>query len=80
MTSGVSAVIMPDGRITQRTGMFVADSLVPEGAAALLRDPATRLGVLPEMLLVAVAVGGLGWAGTTVVRGAGTAPFRAILA
>ncbi|BFO19334.1 hypothetical protein SHKM778_57220 [Streptomyces sp. KM77-8] len=30
VTSGVSAFIMPDGKITQRTGMFVADSLVAE--------------------------------------------------
>lgn len=78
VTSGVSAVIMPDGRITQRTGMFVADSLVQKVPLRSSETPATRLGILPEMLLVAVAVGGLGWAGTTVVRGAGTAPFRAI--
>ena len=39
VTSGVSAIIMPDGKITQKTGMFVADSLVAEGAAALLADP-----------------------------------------
>lgn len=69
VTSGVSAVIMPDGRITQRTGMFVADSLVQKVPLRSSETPATRLGILPEMLLVAVAVGGLGWAGTTVVRG-----------
>ncbi|MFE3406904.1 apolipoprotein N-acyltransferase [Streptomyces mirabilis] len=69
VTSGVSAVIMPDGRITQRTGMFVADSLVQRVPLRSSETPATRLGILPEMLLVAVAVGGLGWAGTTVVRG-----------
>ncbi|MER7685057.1 apolipoprotein N-acyltransferase [Streptomyces sp. NPDC097610] len=69
VTSGVSAVIMPDGRITQRTGMFVADSLVQKVPLRSSETPATRLGILPEMLLVAVAVGGLGWAGTTMVRG-----------
>ncbi|MFF7595081.1 apolipoprotein N-acyltransferase [Streptomyces mirabilis] len=69
VTSGVSAVIMPDGRITQRTGMFVADSLVQKVPLRSSETPATRLGILPEMLLVAVAVGGLGWVGTTVVRG-----------
>ena len=38
VTSGVSAIIMPDGKITQKTGMFVAGLAGPEGAAALLRD------------------------------------------
>ncbi|WP_431996729.1 apolipoprotein N-acyltransferase [Streptomyces fungicidicus] len=62
VTSGVSAVIMPDGRITQRTGMFVADSLVQEVPLRSSQTPATRLGVLPEIALVLVAAGGLGWA------------------
>jgi apolipoprotein N-acyltransferase len=69
VTSGVSAVIMPDGRITQKTGMFVADSLVQKVPLRSSETPATRLGILPEMLLVLVAAGGLGWAVTTVVRG-----------
>jgi apolipoprotein N-acyltransferase len=60
---------MPDGRITQRTGMFVADSLVQKVPLRSSRTPATRLGILPETLLVLVAAGGLGWAGTRVVRG-----------
>ncbi|MET7700647.1 apolipoprotein N-acyltransferase [Streptomyces sp. NPDC005485] len=68
VTSGVSAVIMPDGKITQKTGMFVADSLVQKVPLRSSETPATRLGVLPEMLLVLVAVGGLGWAGTVVIR------------
>jgi apolipoprotein N-acyltransferase len=62
VTSGVSAIIMPDGRITQKTGMFVADSLVQKVPLRSSETPATRLGILPEMLLVLVAAGGLGWA------------------
>ncbi|MCD7440984.1 apolipoprotein N-acyltransferase [Streptomyces lincolnensis] len=62
VTSGVSAIIMPDGRITQRTGMFVADSLVQKVPLRSSQTPATRLGVLPEIALVLVAAGGLGWA------------------
>jgi apolipoprotein N-acyltransferase len=31
--------------------------------------PATRLGTLPETLLVLVAAGGLGWAVVSAVRG-----------
>ncbi|MHA5054508.1 apolipoprotein N-acyltransferase [Streptomyces sp. SD15] len=68
VTSGVSAVIMPDGKITQKTGMFVADSLVQKVPLRSSETPATRLGILPEMLLVLVAAGGLGWAVATVVR------------
>jgi apolipoprotein N-acyltransferase len=69
VTSGVSAIIMPDGRITQRTGMFVADSLVQKVPLRSSQTPATRLGTLPETLLVLVAAGGLGWAAASAVRG-----------
>ncbi|MEV7368299.1 MULTISPECIES: apolipoprotein N-acyltransferase [unclassified Streptomyces] len=69
VTSGVSAVIMPDGKITQRTGMFVAASLVQKVPLRSSETPATRLGVLPEMLLVLVAAAGLGWGTVSVIRG-----------
>ncbi|MEU1594962.1 apolipoprotein N-acyltransferase [Streptomyces sp. NPDC005708] len=69
VTSGVSAIILPDGKITQRTGMFVADSLVQKVPLRSSWTPATRLGTLPETLLVLVAAGGLGWAGLSAVRG-----------
>ncbi|MFE1289341.1 apolipoprotein N-acyltransferase [Streptomyces sp. NPDC058751] len=68
VTSGVSAVIMPDGRITQKTGMFVADSLVQKVPLRSSETPATRLGLVPEIVLVLVAAGGLGWAAATAVR------------
>ncbi|MFF7148819.1 apolipoprotein N-acyltransferase [Streptomyces griseoaurantiacus] len=77
VTSGVSAVIMPDGRITQKTGMFVADSLVQKVPLRSSQTPATRLGVLPELALVLLAAGGLGWAVSGAVRArrtAGTTP------
>ncbi|MBZ9644838.1 apolipoprotein N-acyltransferase [Streptomyces sp. PSKA30] len=69
VTSGVSAVILPDGTITQRTGMFVADSLVQEVPLRSSQTLATRLGILPEIALVLVAAGGLGWAVAAGVRG-----------
>jgi apolipoprotein N-acyltransferase len=69
VTSGVSAIIMPDGRITQRTGMFVADSLVQKVPLRSSETPATRLGVLPEMLLVLIAAGGVGRAVGAGLRG-----------
>ncbi|MDQ0935493.1 apolipoprotein N-acyltransferase [Streptomyces turgidiscabies] len=69
VTSGVSAIIMPDGRITQKTRMFVADSLVQKVPLRSSKTPATDLGILPEMLLVLVAAGGLGWAIGAGMRG-----------
>ncbi|BBC30141.1 Apolipoprotein N-acyltransferase [Streptomyces graminofaciens] len=69
VTSGVSAIIMPDGKITQKTGMFVPDSLVQKVPLRSSETPATKLGILPEMLLVLVAAGGLGWAIGAGVRG-----------
>ncbi|WP_329332301.1 apolipoprotein N-acyltransferase [Streptomyces sp. NBC_00663] len=68
VTSGVSAIIMPDGRITQKTGMFVADSLVQKVPLRSSETPATKLGILPEMALVVIAAGGLGWAISARVR------------
>ncbi|MFJ3923124.1 apolipoprotein N-acyltransferase [Streptomyces sp. NPDC090022] len=61
VTSGVSAVIRPDGRIVQQTRMFTPDALVAEIPLRSTETPATRLGPLPEYVLLAVAAGGLGW-------------------
>ncbi|UUU19984.1 apolipoprotein N-acyltransferase [Streptomyces sp. DSM 40750] len=69
VTSGVSAIIMPDGEVTQKTGMFVPDSLVQKVPLRSSQTPATQLGIAPEMLLVLVAAGGLGWAIGAGVRG-----------
>lgn len=74
VTSGVSAVIRPDGRIVQKTGMFTPASLVDEVPLRTGQTPATRLGTLPEWFLVLVAAGGLGWAVTRArARGTDTA-------
>ncbi|MGW0629073.1 apolipoprotein N-acyltransferase [Streptomyces sp. NPDC002758] len=69
VTSGVSAVIMPDGKITQKTGMFVPAYLVQKIPLRSSETPATELGILPEMALVLVAAGGLGWAIGAGLRG-----------
>ncbi|WP_128977604.1 apolipoprotein N-acyltransferase [Streptomyces roseicoloratus] len=61
VTSGVSAVIRPDGTIVAETGMFTPDVLVEKVPLRSSLTPATRMGTLPEALLVAVAVAGLGW-------------------
>ncbi|MGW0563278.1 apolipoprotein N-acyltransferase [Streptomyces sp. NPDC003016] len=66
VTSGVSAVIRPDGKVVQKTRMFTPDALVAEVPLRSSLTPATRLGTLPEGVLVALAGAGLGWA---VLRG-----------
>ncbi|UFQ14230.1 MULTISPECIES: apolipoprotein N-acyltransferase [Streptomyces] len=73
VTSGVSAVIMPDGTVRAKTKWFTADSLVEEVPLRSSQTPATRLGTLPEGMLVLVALGGLGWAvaSARTRRGAG---------
>ncbi|MFJ1747532.1 apolipoprotein N-acyltransferase [Streptomyces sp. NPDC088116] len=68
VTSGVSAVIQPDGKITQQTRMFTPDALVAKVPLRSSTTPATRLGTLPEGLLAAVAVAGLGWVTVRSVR------------
>ncbi|MFJ4768226.1 apolipoprotein N-acyltransferase [Streptomyces uncialis] len=68
VTSGVSAVIMPDGRVVDRTRMFTADSLVAEVPLRSSQTPATRLGTAPEAALVLIAAGGLGWTAARAAR------------
>ncbi|MGW0392733.1 apolipoprotein N-acyltransferase [Streptomyces sp. NPDC003042] len=68
VTSGVSAVIRPDGSIVQRTKMFTADALVAEIPLRSTRTPATRLGPLPEYALLVVAAAGFGAAATRRIR------------
>ncbi|MFF2190367.1 apolipoprotein N-acyltransferase [Streptomyces sp. NPDC058155] len=68
VTSGVSAMIMPDGEVVDESKMFTPDALVREMPLRSSRTPATTMGTLPEALLVAVAVGGLGWVGVRTVR------------
>ncbi|MFF5445758.1 apolipoprotein N-acyltransferase [Streptomyces sp. NPDC012888] len=62
VTSGVSAVIEPDGTVVQQTRMFTPDALVARIPLRTGETPATRFGPLVEYVLLAVAAGGLGWA------------------
>ncbi|MGW2225232.1 apolipoprotein N-acyltransferase [Streptomyces formicae] len=68
VTSGVSAVIMPDGDVVAKTKWFTADTLVEDVPLRSSQTPATELGVLPEGVLVLIAAGGLGWAVTSAAR------------
>jgi apolipoprotein N-acyltransferase len=52
-TSGVSAVIDPRGRILDQTQVFTAAALSDRVVLRSDLTPATRLGALPELTLVA---------------------------
>ncbi|MFJ8163903.1 apolipoprotein N-acyltransferase [Streptomyces sp. NPDC096136] len=74
VTSGVSAVIRPDGTIVSQTKMFTADALVAEIPLRSTTTPATRLGPLPEYALVLVAAGGLATVLARRIRARRTTP------
>jgi apolipoprotein N-acyltransferase len=61
-TTGVSAIIAPDGTLVAHTGTWrraVLESRVPLLAETTL---ATRLGGWPELLITALTIGAFGWA------------------
>ncbi|MFI1939734.1 apolipoprotein N-acyltransferase [Streptomyces purpureus] len=68
VTSGVSAIIRPDGTIVEQSGMFTPAALVAEVPLRSTQTPATRMGTLPEAALVALALAGLGWSTTRGIR------------
>ncbi|MGN9794452.1 apolipoprotein N-acyltransferase [Streptomyces sp. OZ13] len=68
VTSGVSAVILPDGEIVEQTAMFTPDALVAEVPLRSSLTPATRLGSAPELVLVLLAAGGLSAVAVGAVR------------
>ncbi|MGB8961579.1 MAG: apolipoprotein N-acyltransferase [Pseudonocardiaceae bacterium] len=58
-TSGVSAVIAPDGTIEQHTKLFTPDALVARVPLRSGTTLATRLGPVPEWVLVALGMVGV---------------------
>jgi apolipoprotein N-acyltransferase len=61
-TTGLSAVIGPDGRIRQRSGkLFTPAMLVARVPLRTAKTPATRLGAVPEYVLAALALAALVW-------------------
>ncbi|MFD3545360.1 apolipoprotein N-acyltransferase [Streptomyces sp. NPDC058655] len=68
VTSGVSAVIRPDGAVVSQTKMFTADALVAEIPLRSGRTPATVVGPLPEYAMLLLAAGGLGLAAARRIR------------
>jgi apolipoprotein N-acyltransferase len=61
-TSGVSAIIEPDGHVAARSDVFTADLLVRAVPVERQATLATRVGARPEWFLVAVAAAALGYA------------------
>jgi apolipoprotein N-acyltransferase len=61
-TSGVSAVIDPDGHLAARSDVFTADVLVRSVQGRQGSTLAGRVGAGPEWVVVAIAVTGLGLA------------------
>ncbi|WP_434587672.1 apolipoprotein N-acyltransferase [Streptomyces sp. A5-4] len=68
VTSGVSAVIRPDGKVVRKSGMFTPAALVEEVPLRSSLTPATRLGTIPEGALALLAAAGLGWVAARGVR------------
>lgn len=55
-TSGVSAIVQPDGTVTRSTGQFSAETVVEQVPLRSTTTMATRLGSAPEWALVVLAM------------------------
>ncbi|MCW2779221.1 MAG: apolipoprotein N-acyltransferase, partial [Frankiales bacterium] len=62
-TSGISAVIAPDGDVVDSSRIFTSDVLIASVPTRTAQTLATRLGLLPEALVVVVGLVGLALAG-----------------
>ncbi|MBC6450667.1 apolipoprotein N-acyltransferase [Actinokineospora xionganensis] len=58
-TSGVSAIILPDGTVTQSTGLFTPAALVERVPLRSATTMADRLGVWPEWTMVSAGLAAL---------------------
>jgi apolipoprotein N-acyltransferase len=58
-TSGISAIVAPDGTIAESSGLFTPAVFVTEIAQRYSTTVAQRLGVAPEWALTAVGAGAL---------------------
>ncbi|MGQ0838990.1 apolipoprotein N-acyltransferase [Actinokineospora sp.] len=58
-TSGVSAIVLPDGTVTQRTDLFTPAALVQRVPLRTATTMADRLGAWPERAMVAASLAAL---------------------
>jgi apolipoprotein N-acyltransferase len=56
-TSGISAIVAPDGSLVRRSQLFTPDTFVEEIAQRGQRTVAARLGAAPEWALTALGAG-----------------------
>ncbi|MDV8000188.1 apolipoprotein N-acyltransferase [Rhodococcus sp. IEGM 1408] len=61
-TSGVSAVIGPDGQVRQETGIFEPAVLAAQVEVGGAGTMATRLGGIPQVVCCLIGLAGLAWA------------------
>ncbi|WP_243719305.1 apolipoprotein N-acyltransferase [Actinomadura sp. 7K534] len=76
-TSGISAIVAPDGRVVDRSREFVPDIQVATVPARTSTTPADRLGAAPEWVLAALALGALCAAAWAPARRTSTGGNRA---
>ncbi|RFS84374.1 apolipoprotein N-acyltransferase [Actinomadura spongiicola] len=67
-TSGISAIVAPDGRMIDRSGEFVPDLQVATVQARTSRTLADRVGAAPERVLAVLGLGAVCAAAWTAVR------------
>ena len=67
-TTGVSAIIAPDGRLLAHSGTWQRAVLVAQVPLVSQRTLADRLGTWPEATIVALTVLALAWAATASLR------------
>ncbi len=67
-TSGISAIVAPDGRVVVRSKVFTRDLLVRSVRLSKSRTWASRVGALPEWLLTLIALAALARATMTTWR------------
>jgi apolipoprotein N-acyltransferase len=79
-TSGVSAIVAPDGTVVRSSGQFTADTLVEQVPLRSGLTVATRLGGVPEWVLVGLAVVAVAAAVTAQTRRSGGQRRRAFSA
>jgi apolipoprotein N-acyltransferase len=60
-TSGVSAIVAPDGTVTQQSELFTPDALVARVPLRTTTTLATRLGAGPEWVMTLLGLVALGW-------------------
>jgi apolipoprotein N-acyltransferase len=67
-TSGISAIIAPDGSVVHRSQLFTPQTFVEPIAQRSSRTPAERLGAVPEWVLTALGLGSVLAAGAPALR------------